>query len=160
VNDAVVETYTLDKNIDFEIIWSAGKVGVSSIEDECENELRFFKESIQSLLSQLYKFNNLIIHFILISSAGGLFEGQSFINKDAKPTPKRPYRNYKLAQKKFLSTLVNSSIESKIIYRPSSVFSIHNNTGRKGLLTVLFENDIIIANQLLQEQKMPKEIMY
>jgi len=122
------------------IIWSAGKAGFSASDDECNSELIFFKSAILSLLSLCTRLGYSEIYFHHLSSAGGLFEGQKFINKNSQARPLRPYGHLKLRQEEFLSGL--DDISSLSIYRPSSIYSKHNVSGRKGLISVLIENGI------------------
>src|SRR5262249_7810010 len=76
--------------------------------------------------------------FHLLSSAGGLFEGQRFVDTSAKPAPRRPYGEAKLAQEERTAKLRPEVATS--IYRPSSVYGFSGAGGRAGLVNTLIEN--------------------
>lgn len=136
----ITESESTTGSQEVHIIWAAGKVGFNASDDECSYEMNFFRESL-TVLSGLASSSRLkiIIHFI--SSAGGLFEGQRFISEASLPAPKRPYGRFKLAQECFLNDN-KESFHNIMIYRPSSIYSAHNVSGRKGLLAVLIEYGI------------------
>lgn len=131
----------IDYKIELNIIWSAGKVGFSASDEECEKEFDFFTRAISILISEFKSLQKCSIHFCFISSAGGLFEGQKFITKTSKPAPLRPYGRYKLSQENLLANF-KEDFDSLSIVRPSSVYSNYNIKGRKGLISVLIENGI------------------
>ena len=119
----------------YEIIWSAGKAGFSASQEEISIELDSFNH-IMRLLS--HSLRSKITRFWLISSAGGLHEGQICVNNKDQAEPKRPYAWLKLQQEK----LVQSVWNSHIICRVSSVYTISNLSGRMGLVAVMMLNAI------------------
>jgi UDP-glucose 4-epimerase len=73
----------------------------------------------------------------LLSSAGGLFEGQTFCDAASLPAPLRPYGAGKLRQEALARALApGTRVE---IYRPSSVYGV-SRSGRVGLVTALIGN--------------------
>jgi len=131
-----------DKSIEFtslHILWTAGKAGFLTDEKEANYELEVF----DFLITHIYKIAaSLQINrkcFYMISSAGGLFEGQQSIDHTSSPNPKRPYGNLKLHQEK-RAIEIFKSFNSVLIYRPSSVFSFNSEFGRRGLINTLIKN--------------------
>ena len=117
------------KNLD--IVWSAGKSGFGSSEQECllENaHLNNFLESLEELVSKA----SIELKIHLLSSAGALFEGQLGVNNFSQPNPKRPYGFAKLAQEQLLASKFPNS---HIIYRPSSVYGPIQLGSRFGLIS-------------------------
>ena len=121
------------KRIDW--VWSAGKAGFAANENEVETEFLFYRvflEQVNKLEEQFRIKRKSFIH--LVSSAGGLFEGQHVISKDAKPQPKRPYGQLKVEQENLLLSMYPNRCQ---IYRPSSIFGFYEKGRRVGLITNL-----------------------
>jgi len=123
------------------VIWSAGRIGFTSSEEVTNNELKIFKSlfaSLEQLVAQ--KYLNSSSKFILMSSAGGLFEGQVNINKTSKYNLKRPYTRVKF---KMEETVVDSSyFQNYNILRISSAYSSKSVDFRMGLIATLVSNGI------------------
>lgn len=117
--------------IDF--IWSAGKSGFASEEEECFIENCHFGNFLVSLEEIIS--NESCIHYV--SSAGALFEGQLAVNKSSIPSPKRPYGFAKLLQEQQLSSKFSNS---HFIYRPSSVYGPIQKGKRLGLISKMIES--------------------
>lgn len=122
------------------IIWSAGKGGFNSSESELKNEMVSFKNVIELLEKIQAIFPNLHYSFHMISSAGGLFEGQCNVGIDSIPNPKRAYGFLKLNQECYL--LEKNLGVPKVIYRPSSVYGFAGSGRRLGLVPTLILNAI------------------
>lgn len=121
-----------------EVIWSAGRAGFSANVDELMQESCSF-EDVLRLSGTLAELLPWVRHrFHLISSAGGLFEGQRLVNRNSKPKPMRPYGIAKLQQEDLLRELPANILCS--IYRPSSVYGRSLRGGRSGLISVLADN--------------------
>jgi nucleoside-diphosphate-sugar epimerase len=121
-----------------DIVWSAGKTGFASSEDEIAAEQRTFDE-VLDLSRRLHDIaESSCFHFL--SSAGGLFEGQRHIDTTRKPAPLRPYGFSKLEQEEHLRALPGGMAIQ--IYRPSSVYGYAGAHGRKSLVTALVQNAI------------------
>ncbi|WP_339868357.1 NAD-dependent epimerase/dehydratase family protein [uncultured Algoriphagus sp.] len=122
------------KNLD--IVWSAGKSGFGSTEQECLLENLHFNNFLESL-EELKSKASIDLKILLISSAGALFEGQLGVNYSSKPNPKRPYGFAKLVQEQLLASKFPNSY---CIYRPSSVYG-HVQLGKRfGLLSRMVES--------------------
>jgi UDP-glucose 4-epimerase len=126
------------KQIDW--VWSAGNAGFSSKENEVDTEFifyRIFLEHINRFEEHFGMKGKSFIH--LVSSAGGLFEGQRVISRDANPQPKRPYGQLKFRQENLLLDMFHDRYR---IYRPSSIFGFYAKGQRVGLITNLIVNTL------------------
>jgi nucleoside-diphosphate-sugar epimerase len=126
------------KRIDW--VWSAGKAGFAANENEVDTEFLFYRaflEQINEIEEQFGIKGKSFIH--LVSSAGGLFEGQHVISKDAKPQPKRPYGRLKFKQENLMLNMFHNRCR---IYRPSSIFGFYAKGQRVGLITNLIINTL------------------
>lgn len=121
-------------------LWSAGKSGFYSTIDVTKDEFNIFEIFVKLLKSnKQINSSEIISIFHLVSSAGGLFEGQLDITLKNEPLPLRPYGQLKLMQEELVkSNFVNNSY----IYRLSTVYGARKNNQRKGLISVLIENTL------------------
>jgi UDP-glucose 4-epimerase len=123
-----------------DIVWSAGRAGFAASEAECCQETDAFK-SVFALAGRLMKLQQRPhIRFHLLSSAGGLFEGQCNVGSASESRPLRPYGQAKLEQEKVLSALTGDAI--KYVYRPSSVYGCNSRGGRAGLIVTLMHSAV------------------
>ncbi len=122
------------------VIWSAGAANFYSSRQEVALERQLFQENLDCF--DVCRRSGAISAFDyhLVSSAGGLFEGQQYINDLSKPCPRRPYGDWKLAQETILLDLCPSG-ESNI-YRPSSVYGPSARRKRQGLINMLIHNTL------------------
>lgn len=121
-----------------EVIWAAGRAGFGASQAEVENELEAF-ESVMQLCEQLVVELPTARHRLhMTSSAGGLFEGQRFVDCRSTPAPQRPYGELKLQQERRAAQISARIIP--LIYRPSSVYGFSVPGGRAGLVTTLIWN--------------------
>ena len=127
-------------NRHIDILWSAGKCGFSSGEDETGGELRTFKEVLELAARLTRQVPDAVIRFHLISSAGGLFEGSTAASSEPRPVPLRPYGVLKLEQEQLVSSL-DRRIISKI-YRLTSVYGYVAPHCRTGLVQTLLINGV------------------
>ena len=123
-----------------DILWSAGKCGFSSGEDETGLELSTFKGVLELAARLARRVPAVVIRFHLISSAGGLFEGSTAEGDESKPVPLRPYGVLKLEQEQLLGSL-DQQIISKI-YRLTSVYGYIAPQCRAGLVQTLLINGV------------------
>lgn len=122
------------------IVWSAGKSGFSALEETTIIEYEIYKETLLQL-ERLVEVNDIEeSHFYLLSSAGGVFEGQINVDLTSIPSPKRPYGFLKLNQETFL--LERQGFSNKKILRPTSVYSKTNIRNRNGLIGTLMINGL------------------
>lgn len=120
-----------------DMIWAAGKSGFYSSPEEMEGELALLRELLWFGV-EISKGQN-TVYFHLVSSAGGLFEGQTNITTDTPISPQRPYGHGKSAQELELWKLAEQTNLRPFIYRPSSVYG-YKVGGRLGLITTLISN--------------------
>jgi nucleoside-diphosphate-sugar epimerase len=136
----IVENCINSNKKKIDIIWSAGKAGFGSTKEQTDEEYLVFDELMTEAVNALSKTKvKTTIH--LISSAGALFEGQSFVNSRSTPNCRRPYCSLKLKQETLVQSIYNPLISIKI-YRPSSVFGYANPGKRFGLISSMIYNSI------------------
>ncbi len=124
----------------FDIVWAAGQTGFSSQEDQIVPEVSAFERVLSLSLQLLHHVPGARHSFHLISSAGGLFEGQKHIDRNSIPRPLRPYGHSKLLQERLLSRLPTQV--RKMVYRLSSVYGFSGTGTRSGLVNTLIRNSI------------------
>ena len=127
--------YLIDSSpiyIRLSVAWAAGAAGFAGSQDLLNEELNSYQKvlDITEFLNKKIQPNSASFH--LISSAGGLFEGQQNINISTQPNPKRPYGCAKVKQETMLECLPKNI--NKIVYRPSTVYGVRSNPNRKGLI--------------------------
>lgn len=121
----------------FDVVWCAGKGGFASTDEELASELEAF-EAVVGLSTRLYEgMRDAKAAFHLVSSAGGLFEGQRWIGETTAPAPLRAYGRAKLSEEEMLGRL--PGYVRRVVYRASSVYgyTVH---GRVGLIPTLIQN--------------------
>ena len=124
-----------------DIVWAAGRSGFHSSDDQIMLEVRAFEKALSFSLQLLRRVPHAQHSFHLISSAGGLFEGQTRVDRTSLPRPLRPYSRAKLQQEQ---TLAGSSVQvRKMIYRLSTVYGFSGRGGRLGLVNTLIQNSIL-----------------
>ena len=121
--------------IDF--VWSAGKGGFGMSQNDTLSEMNSFSEVVKMAIDILRENPSCRVRFHMLSSAGGLFEGQRNVNITSQPAPRRPYAILKLAQEKILDDC-NGLI--RFIYRPTSVYGFAGLNRRLGLIPTLLWN--------------------
>ncbi len=125
-------------SIDLTLLWSAGRAGFFSSEKELSAETAAF-EQILNFVDQLSIEHRMInLSFHLVSSAGGLFEGQTNVGMTTSPQPLRPYGWSKLKQEKLLAEW--STVAAKYCYRPSSIYGLPYGGQRIGLIPTLLQH--------------------
>lgn len=132
-------TENLSNLKELHIVWSAGKAGFSATANQAEHQLNQYELILNQLIDAL-ETRNILPIFHLMSSGGGLFEGQTLIEANSIPNPQRPYGKMKLAEEEFL--LKHRLGFPVNIYRLSSVFSVDVLDKRKGLMNILMENGL------------------
>lgn len=118
------------------IVWSAGKCGFGASVEETEREKWFFYTIAEHLNTYAQTIQNKV-YFYLMSSAGGLYENQNYIDTNSQPAPQRPYGFLKLEQENYILTQKALHVN---IFRISSVYSRYLPEGRMGLITVMMNN--------------------
>ena len=120
---------------EIEIIWAAGRAGFSTDSPQANLELSFFELFLNALKDEL---SGLSLRCWLMSSAGGLHEGQICVSEGMEINQSRPYAILKRQQE----LLVRSLFDRHVICRLSSVYTVDNLSGRLGLLAVLMRDGI------------------
>jgi nucleoside-diphosphate-sugar epimerase len=121
------------------VVWAAGSAGFQSPEAAHVLELEHLKV-VLSLGERLAHAGPMWARrFFLISSAGGLFEGQSNVGPESIPQPLRAYGSFKLLQERALSS--TGGFHTSFVYRPSTIYG-HSPKGRLGLVSALLLNGI------------------
>lgn len=121
------------------VIWAAGRSGFGSSSQEMDAETLLLEELLQLANALAERLPEASHAFHLVSSSGGLFEGQRSCGADARPAPLRPYGDGKLAQENALIALAPKI--HRRIYRPSSVYGF-SRRGRAGLIPTLMVNTL------------------
>ncbi len=121
-------------------VWTAGKAGFTASEKDIIDELINFNIVLDLVRKMEESFPSITVLFHLLSSAGGLFEGQRLVHNSTKPHPKRYYGQLKYDQETRLSQL-NGRVVKKI-YRPTSVYGFTGSLQRMGLISTLVSNGI------------------
>lgn len=121
------------------VVWAAGQSGFGAAADVIDKETLLFEELIHCVEAMCRAGYRIIFH--LVSSAGGLFEGQSEVSYGAAPKPLRPYGVGKLRQEQILVDSADAHGFETAIYRPSSVYGF-SVSGRRGLITTLISNTL------------------
>src|ERR1700686_3561267 len=82
------------------VLWTAGRAGFLSNDAETALELQSFSEVLA--MAERLAGGVPPTSFHLVSSAGGLFEGQRHVTLQSPPRPRRPYGYLKLRQEELL----------------------------------------------------------
>lgn len=120
-----------------DVVWSAGRAGFASSEEQTRGEMQNFRR-VLDLMSSLGASSSCDLVFHLVSSAGGLFEGQRHVDAASVPAPRRPYGVLKLRQEELLLEL--DAPLARRVYRLSSVFGPAPRGVRRGLIGALLHN--------------------
>lgn len=116
-----------------DVIWSAGKAGFGSNDEQMKKEFNVYAEVAQSLQRL-----NLDLRFTLLSSAGGIYENTNVVHSLDDISPQRPYAHWKLKQESLLNEL---NIPARI-YRIASVYGYKHGQGRLGLINTMIKNTL------------------
>jgi UDP-glucose 4-epimerase len=121
-------------------LWSAGRAGFGSSRQETDPELQSFRNVLALTERTALRFPEVPVTFCLMSSAGGLFEGQRQVTRDSLPTPAHPYGCLKLEQERHL--VESPAPVRKAIYRLTSVYGPLRPGQRRGLIGTLVVNGL------------------
>jgi UDP-glucose 4-epimerase len=103
-----------------------------SQQEEVELELKTFSE-VLSMAERLARCRPTRFH--LISSAGGLFEGQRFVTRHSSPAPRRAYGRMKLSQEEMLER--SAGTLGGRVYRVASAYGFIRDRFRPGIVSRL-----------------------
>jgi NAD dependent epimerase/dehydratase family len=121
-------------------VWSAGKAGFTASKKNMVDEVISFDIVLDLVKKIAESFPTIKIFFHLLSSVGGLFEGQRLIHDTTRAQPKRYYGQLKYEQEKRLLKLKGGVV--KKLYRPTSVYGFNGFHQRMGLISTLVSNGI------------------
>ncbi|MCA8997652.1 MAG: NAD-dependent epimerase/dehydratase family protein [Planctomycetaceae bacterium] len=121
-------------------LWAAGSAGFLATESEVEGEFQNFERVVDQLDALKKRSPKVSVCLSLVSSVGGLFEGQRNINSDSPIVPMRPYGDLKHRQERLALALQNEV--SVRIYRVSTVIGPVSSRGRQGLVAKLVRNGL------------------
>lgn len=120
-------------------VWAAGRCGFSSPSEETGGEMEAFRGFLDGACRLRDRLGNgCTVRLHLISSAGGLFEGQRQVQPTSVPSPCRPYGILKLAQENEARERMGA--DSLHSYRLSSVYGFIRARRRVGLISALIGN--------------------
>jgi|MTBAKMStandDraft_1061839.scaffolds.fasta_scaffold03458_5 UDP-glucose 4-epimerase len=119
-------------------VWCAGKAGFTATKKIMNDELISYGTVLDLVRRIKESFSGSKIFIHLLSSSGGLFEGQRLINDESVPQPKRFYGHLKYVQEQRLMEL-NDEIAKKV-YRLTSVYGFVGPGQRMGLIPTLIAN--------------------
>lgn len=120
------------------ILWTAGKAGFNMTDEDVVTEIHVFQALCSYLIKDKSPYNSENVRIIFMSSAGGLFEGQTCIDRLSQPHPLRPYGRSKLLIENWLKEVWPFAYH---IIRPSTVYSTNYKSGQRlGLIQVLVQN--------------------
>lgn len=139
--DAIIHLYVESKREKLALIWSAGRGGFAADDNEMKKEYDIFSEVISSLAKK--HGDNLSIN--MLSSAGGIYEGNDNIANISDVAPIRPYGIWKLKQE----TLIESLNVPARFYRISSAYGYINASSRLGLINNLINATFANKNALI-----------
>lgn len=122
------------------VLWSAGRAGFAATEAETAVELESFRAVLGMTERLAQRFPGARTALYLLSSAGGLFEGQRHVDQTSRPEPRRPYGLLKQRQEQLL--LASGAPITKRIYRPTSVYGYLRPNQRIGLISTLILNGL------------------
>lgn len=136
---ALRQSLATDSPAAISLIWAAGRSGMGSTTEDMARETALVGEAID-LAHALA--DTAPVHFHLISSAGGLFDGHTHVGADTVPAPERPYGLGKLMQEQLLAAAAAAPAAlSAHVYRPTTVYGFQAGA-RMGLIPVLILNGL------------------
>jgi len=116
-----------------EVVW--GACGFAASDLQTSAELASFQR-VLALARRIHERQP--VRFHLVSSAGGLFEGQIAVTARSVPAPMRSYGRLKLEQER----LVEDSGLPRFVYRPSTVYGLLRPRTRRGLIQAFVLNGL------------------
>lgn len=124
----------------FQFLWCAGQAGFQSSDQDTRRELQSFEQVMSCMERLADRFPDLPATMALMSSAGGLFEGQRGVSVETVPDPSRPYGRLKLQQEQRL--LGSPARIRRKIFRLTSVYGYVRRHQRRGLIPTLVANGL------------------
>ncbi|MBS0204205.1 MAG: NAD-dependent epimerase/dehydratase family protein [Planctomycetes bacterium] len=139
VNERLTSSLQSTESVEgIRFLWSAGSAGFHSTLEVASSELDLFQQVLGCVERLAVRFPDVPSTMALMSSAGGLFEGQRGVGADYAPLPLRPYSRLKLQQEELLQR--SSAPLYRKIYRLTSVYGYIRSHQRRGLIPTLIAN--------------------
>ena len=123
------------------LVWSAGRAGFLSSTTEIEAELLIFRDVMAMAERMTQRYPEAHISFHLVSSAGGLFEGQRRVTATASPEPRRRYGVLKMTQEQLVTA--SERLTAYQVYRLASVYGYLRRGARAGLVSQLISDGLL-----------------
>jgi nucleoside-diphosphate-sugar epimerase len=123
-----------------DLIWAAGRSGFDASDQQVAAEMTAYSEIVSFAARLQVSLPDAHHAFHLLSSAGGLFNGQRNVGRSSVPSATNPYGRAKLEQETQLH-LALPNIQ-RLVYRPSSVYGFSGPGTRLGLVSALIHNSI------------------
>lgn len=134
------------------LLWSAGTAGFDALASKTRLEMAIFQDGLDLARFAVRMLRPAKFEFHLISSAGGLFEGQRTVGKRSVPSPVRPYGEMKLSQERLLRAEFDS--RQAVVYRPSSVYGPMRQKKHQGLINNLISDALAGRESVLESRVM------
>jgi hypothetical protein len=113
------------------VFWCAGRGGFASSSAALRSELEAFRE----VVAWSESLPHAEVH--MMSSAGGIHEGQLHVDASTPAKVLRPYAQLKLSQERALE---QSRVAEKYVYRVSSAYGVPRRTQRLGMIPTMVLN--------------------
>lgn len=140
VRDELLQALGRTRDATVQLVWATGRAGFDSTELEARQELESFRNVLQLARDVASATPGTRVSFVLLSSAGGLFEGQRNVGTSSEPAPQRRYGRLKLSQEELLRADTSGLIPK--VYRLSSVYGYIRPRQRLGLIPTLIRNGL------------------
>jgi nucleoside-diphosphate-sugar epimerase len=124
----------------FTVVCSAGRARFEASAEETAPELARFSDVLAFAERIASGPAGGRVQFVLISSAGGLYEGQRIVTRASRPEPRRMYAHLKLEQQWLL--LDKAPALHSTILLPSSVYGFARDGQRSGLVSTMIVNGL------------------
>ena len=140
VERGISEALAAARGTPCQVVWAAGATGFSASEAEIDAELASFRSVTGSIARVLSAECDAPAGFVLLSSAGGLFEGQRVVRRESAPSPRSPYARLK-ARQEGIANAPGVPWNPRIL-RASSVYGPIRPGHRLGLVPTLIANGL------------------
>jgi UDP-glucose 4-epimerase len=138
VCEAVRTLKAVDRPI-LSVVWAAGRAGFQSGDSVHRLEFENFHQVLSIGTRVALQTPKCQVRFFLVSSAGGLYEGQRNVSSSTFAVPLRAYGRFKLMQEEALRQA--EGYYASFVYRPSTIYGLALK-GRVGLVYALLLNGV------------------
>ena len=121
------------------VVWAAGRAGFQSGDNVHQSEFENFRLVLSLGTRIAQQAPRCRVRFFLVSSAGGLYEGQRNVSLSTPVVPLRAYGRFKLIQEEALRQA--EGYYASFIYRPSTIYGLSLKS-RVGLVYALLLNGV------------------